>query len=113
MLIFSTFLLYLFIGNGVLSYIRPLFLFLVVTALILSIWRVSLAEAIHLPSFRRQAVVVGVNTPGKRIAREILSAKHPAVNVLGWIGEMPGRSNSQARSPGCSGKDALQRRRAN
>jgi exopolysaccharide biosynthesis polyprenyl glycosylphosphotransferase len=108
MLIFSIFLLYLFIGNGVLSYIRPLFLFLVVTALILSIWRVLLAEAIHLPRFRRQAVIVGVNTAGESIAREILSAKHPAVNVLGYISESAGGQKQQDGLPVLGGRSALQ-----
>src|SRR5260370_33013062 len=62
-------LLYLFIGNGVLSYVRSLFFFLVITGPILCVWRVLLAEAIHLPRFRRQAVIVGVNTAGESIAR--------------------------------------------
>jgi exopolysaccharide biosynthesis polyprenyl glycosylphosphotransferase len=48
---------------------------------------VLLAEVIHLPRFRRQAVIVGVNAAGESIAREILSARHPAVNVVGYIGE--------------------------
>jgi exopolysaccharide biosynthesis polyprenyl glycosylphosphotransferase len=87
MLIFCIVLLYLFIGNGVISFIKPLLFFLLVAAPILCLWRVLLAEAIHLPRFRRQAVIIGVNTAGRSIARELLCARHPAVNVLGYISE--------------------------
>lgn len=108
MLIFCIFLLYLFIGNGVLSYVRSLFIFLVVTALILSVWRVLLAEAIHLPRFRCQAVIVGVNVAGESIAREILSARHPPVNVLGYIGESAGGQRQQDGLPVLGGRYVLQ-----
>ncbi len=108
MLIFCILLLYLFIGNAVLSYIRPLLFFLVVTAPILSIWRVLLAEAIHVPRFRRQAVIVGVNAAGESIAREILSARHPSVNVLGYIGESVDGQKLWDGLPVFGGRSALQ-----
>src|SRR5205085_11928676 len=82
MLIFYVLLLYLFIGSAVNLYIKPLLFFLAAIAPILSIWRVLLAEAIHLPRFRRQAVLVGVNAASESIVREVLRAKHPTVNVL-------------------------------
>lgn len=108
MLVFCILLLYLFIGNGVISYVRSLFFFLMVTALILSLWRVLLAEAIHLPRFRRQAVIVGVNTAGENIAREILSARHPTVNVLGYISERIDGQKKQDGLPVFGSRSALQ-----
>jgi exopolysaccharide biosynthesis polyprenyl glycosylphosphotransferase len=108
MLFFCILLLYLFIGNGVLSYVRSLFFFLVITAPILCVWRALLAEAIHLPRFRRQAVIVGVNAAGESIAREILSARHPTVNVLGYIGESVDGQKLWDGLPVFGGRSALQ-----
>jgi exopolysaccharide biosynthesis polyprenyl glycosylphosphotransferase len=90
MLIFCILLLYLLIGDAIIFYIRSLLFFLVLTAPILCVWRVLLAEIIHLPRFRIQAVIVGANTAGESVAKEILSARHPTVNVLGYISESEG-----------------------
>jgi exopolysaccharide biosynthesis polyprenyl glycosylphosphotransferase len=87
MLIFPALLLYFLIGGQVISYVRPLLIFLVMVAPILISWRVLIAEIINLPRFRRQAVIVGVNAAGKDMARELLRARHPGISVLGYIGE--------------------------
>lgn len=107
MLMFSMLFLYLFFGAGVISFIKPLLFFLAVAAPILSIWRVLLAEAINLPRFRRQAVIVGVNAPGESIARELLSAKHPGINVLGYIDESIDGQKQQDGLPTFGGRSAL------
>ncbi|HEV2660173.1 MAG TPA: sugar transferase, partial [Ktedonobacteraceae bacterium] len=86
-LICSVALLYLFIGAGVLAYIRPLLIFLLVAAVIFSLWRLALAESINLPRFRRRAVIVGVNPVAQSVAEEFAKAKHPGANVVGYIGE--------------------------
>src|SRR6266699_6319565 len=107
MLIFCMLLLYLFLGNGVMSYLKPLLLFLVIAAPILGIWRVFLAEVIHLPRFRRQAVIVGANAAGEGTARELQRAKHPGVRVLGYINESGGGQEQQDGLPVFSGRSAL------
>jgi exopolysaccharide biosynthesis polyprenyl glycosylphosphotransferase len=107
MLIFSMLLLYLFIGAAVISFIEPLSFFLAVAAPILSIWRVLLAEVINLPRFRRQAVIVGVNAAGQSVARELLRAKHPGINVLGYIDESGDGQKQQDGLPTFRGRSAL------
>ena len=107
MIIFCIVLLCLFIGNGVIAFIRPLFFFLTVAAPIFSLWRALLAEAMNLPSFRRQAVIVGVNAAGRSVARELLSARHPPVNVLGYIGEGTDEQKQQDGLPVFGGRSAL------
>jgi exopolysaccharide biosynthesis polyprenyl glycosylphosphotransferase len=99
MLIFCIVLLYLFIGNGVVSFFKPMLFFMLITAPILCIWRVLLAEVMHLPRFRRQAVIVGANAAGEGLAREFLSARHPGVNVLGFISESMNGQKQQGELP--------------
>jgi exopolysaccharide biosynthesis polyprenyl glycosylphosphotransferase len=107
MSIFCLVLLYLFIGNGAVAFIKPLFFFLAVAAPIFSLWRAVLAEAMNLPDFRRQAVIVGVNAAGRSVARELLSARHPPVNVLGYIGEGADGQMQQDGLPVFGGRSAL------
>jgi exopolysaccharide biosynthesis polyprenyl glycosylphosphotransferase len=107
MLIFCIVLLYLFIGGGVISYARPLLLFLVVAAPILGIWRVTMAETINLPRFRPQAVIVGVNAAGRSIAKELRSAKHPGANVVGFIGEGIDQQEQEDGLPVLGSRSAL------
>ncbi len=107
MLIFCNVFLYLFIGDGVISYIRPSLVFLLVAAPIFGTWRLILAEIINLPRFRRQAVIVGVNAAGKSVARELLRAKHPAANVVGYIGEGIDLQEQRDELPILGGKSAL------
>ena len=61
-------------------------LFLMLAIPMFTIWRALFAEIINLPRFRRQAVIVGVNTASKMLTKELQSAKRPGVNVLGYIG---------------------------
>ena len=90
MLIFCALLLVLFIGGEALSYTKLLFFFLVVAAPVFCSWRLLMAEMLRLPSFRRQAVIVGVNSAGETIAEELRNAKHPSANVIGYINESIG-----------------------
>jgi exopolysaccharide biosynthesis polyprenyl glycosylphosphotransferase len=107
MLVFSSLFLYLFIGNQVISYARPLLFFFIIAAPILMIWRVFLAEVINLPRFRRQAVIVGANASGENMARELLSAKHPGVNVLGYISEYVAEPGQLGSLPIFGGRSSL------
>jgi exopolysaccharide biosynthesis polyprenyl glycosylphosphotransferase len=107
MLIFCIVLFYLFTGDGVISFIKPLLFFLAVAAPIFSIWRVLLAEAMNLPRFRRQAVIVGVNAAGRSITRELQNARCPAVNILGYISESIDEQNQQDGLPIFGSKSAL------
>src|SRR5450755_292212 len=76
MLFFCALLLFLFIGGEVISYTKLMFFFLAVAAPVFCTWRLLLAEMLRLPRFRRQAVIVGVNSAGETIARELRNAKH-------------------------------------
>ena len=107
MFIFSLLLLCLFIGGEAISYIKSLLFFLSVAVPTFCVWRFLLAEAINLPRFRRQAVIVGVNAAGESIAREILRAGHPGVNVLGYIDESNDKQTRQDGIPILGGGSAL------
>ena len=106
-LICSSALLYLFIGAGVLAYIRPLLTFLLVAAVLFSLWRLALAEVINLPRFRRRAVIVGVNPVAQSVAEEFAKAKHPGANVVGYIGEGIAPREQQDELPVLGGRSAL------
>ncbi|HEX6110265.1 MAG TPA: sugar transferase [Ktedonobacteraceae bacterium] len=84
--IFWIILSYLLIGIGFISSTWLGLFFLAFAIPMFIIWRVLLAESINLPRFRRQAVIVGVNTAGKMLTKELQSAKHPSINLLGYIG---------------------------
>ena len=84
--IFWIVLSYFIIGIEFIPLVRIELLFLVLAIPMFTIWRVFLAEIINLPRFRRQAVIVGVNTAGKMLTKELQSSKRPGVNVLGYIG---------------------------
>jgi exopolysaccharide biosynthesis polyprenyl glycosylphosphotransferase len=100
-------LLYLFISDGVIAYIRPLLLFLVVAAPLFALWRLGLAEIMKLPRFRRRAVIVGVNPVAKSVAEEISRAKHPGATVVGYIGEQIAAQEQQEEPPILGGRGAL------
>jgi exopolysaccharide biosynthesis polyprenyl glycosylphosphotransferase len=86
MVIFWIILSYLLIGIGFITSTWLGLFFLAFAIPMFTLWRVLLAEGINLPRFRRQAVIVGVNTAGKMLTKELQSAKHPSINVLGYIG---------------------------
>lgn len=87
MIIFWVGLLYIFVGSKDLSSAWLILFFFVLAAPTFSAWRVALAEAISMPPFRRRAVIVGVNAAGETLVNELKIARHPGVNVLGFIGE--------------------------
>lgn len=67
------------------TWLKILFLALAIPVFVA--WRILFAEIMHLPRYRHHAVIVGVNTAGDLIAEELRNAKHPNVNVLGYISE--------------------------
>jgi exopolysaccharide biosynthesis polyprenyl glycosylphosphotransferase len=107
MLIFCALLLYLILGSEVISSMRTLLYFLILAASILCIWRVALARIINVPRFRRLAVILGVNAAGRSVARELLSAKHPNVNLMGYIGEGIDLPEQRDGLPILGGRSAL------
>lgn len=90
-------------------YSRALLFFLILVAPALIIWRVLLAEAINLPRFRCQAVILGINTAGETLVRELRSAKRSSINILGYISEgLDGRLHSDGL-PVLGGRSTLRR----
>lgn len=79
-------LTYPFISNGT-TYIKVLLFCFVLAVPAFSIWRVILAELMNQPCFRPLAVVVGANTAGEVIAKELQSKKRPNATIVGYIGE--------------------------
>jgi exopolysaccharide biosynthesis polyprenyl glycosylphosphotransferase len=108
MLIFWIALIYPIIISGVV-YSRAMLFFLILAVPALSAWRVTLAEVISLPRFRRQAVIVGVNTAGDAIVRELRSAKRTSINVLGYISESSDERLQSEELPVLGGGSALRR----
>jgi exopolysaccharide biosynthesis polyprenyl glycosylphosphotransferase len=84
--IFWIILSHFLIGIGFIKSAWLGLLFLEFAIPMFTIWRVLLAEIMNLPHYRRQAVIVGVNNAGKMLAKELQSAKHSRVNILGYIG---------------------------
>ncbi len=107
MLICCVLLLFLFVGIEVISYTKLLFFFLAVAAPAFVIWRLLLAEMLRLPRFRRQAVIVGVNSTGETIARELCNAKHPSASVMGFISESLDERMPPGDSPILGGRSML------
>ena len=73
--------------NAMAASLRLELFFLLLAVPALSTWRVVLSECMRLPRFLPQAVIVGVNSAGETIARELQRAKHSGVKVLGFISE--------------------------
>lgn len=108
MLIFWVMLTYPIIISGIV-YSRAVLFFLILAAPALGVWRVTFAEIINLPRFRRQAVIVGVNTAGETLVRELRSAKRSSINILGYISEgLDGRLHSDGL-PVLGGRSTLRR----
>ena len=84
--IFWIILSYFLIGIGFKTLVWIELLFLAVAIPLFTSWRVLLAEIINRPQYRRLAVIVGVNSAGRMLTKELRSARHPGVNVLGFIG---------------------------
>ena len=72
-----------------------------------TIWRFLFAEVMHLPRFRPRAVIVGVNSAGETVAKELQSAKHSRTNILGYIGEGTEERSYQNALPILGGRSAL------
>jgi FlaA1/EpsC-like NDP-sugar epimerase len=86
MLIFLTVLFYIRIGRDqVVTYVRPLAIFLTLAVLLLTCWRILMAEVVNLPAFRQRAVIVGVNKPGREVATEVMRVRHRNIDVVGYI----------------------------
>lgn len=106
-LIFWMGLTYSFDADRLTSHTLISLLFLVVAAPAFSIWRVTLAELMSLSRFRRQAVIVGINTAGETIAKELQSAKHSNATVLGYISESIDERSQKDGLPMLGGRSAL------
>ena len=102
-------LIYLFIADRIASTPMVLLLFLIIAAPTLSIWRVTLAELMNVPRFRRQLVIIGVNTAGETVARELRSLKRPTANLLGYISGSVDESIQMDGLPVLGGKGTLRR----
>lgn len=87
MLVFWVVFSYPFVIGHIVPTIKMVLIFFMLAAPTFSIWRVLLAEIIHLPRFLPQAVIVGMNSAGETIAQEMRNAKRPAANILGYISE--------------------------
>ncbi|HVB21539.1 MAG TPA: sugar transferase [Ktedonobacteraceae bacterium] len=98
---------YPFIASDVFPFTRGLLFFFVLAVPLFSLWRILLAELINLPRFRRQAVIVGVNTAGETIAQEIREAKCPIANVLGYVSEFSEERGQKDGLPILGGRSLL------
>ncbi|RAQ95001.1 exopolysaccharide biosynthesis polyprenyl glycosylphosphotransferase [Thermogemmatispora tikiterensis] len=51
-------------------------------------WHLAIAQCLHMPPFRRQGVIVGLNTIGEAIARELQAApRRSTIDIVGYITE--------------------------
>src|SRR5207253_2506009 len=107
MVIFWIVLTYPFIADRIVPSIMLLLLFLVVAAPVLSIWRVALAEFMHLPCFRTQAVIIGITVAGETIAREFRRLRQPSINLLGYISTGADENVQKEGLPVLGGRNTL------
>jgi exopolysaccharide biosynthesis polyprenyl glycosylphosphotransferase len=107
MIILWIILSYIFIGIGFITSARVGLLFLALASPVFIAWRVLFAEIMHLPRYRRRAVIVGVNTAGELIAKELRNIKRPSANVLGYIDESVEERPYQDNLPILGGRAAL------
>ena len=87
MCIFWMFLSYFLLGVGLLNLARLELFFLGLAVPAFSIWRFLFAAVMRLPRFHLRAVIVGANSAGEIVAKELQSAKHSSISVLGYIDE--------------------------
>ncbi|TME11999.1 MAG: sugar transferase [Chloroflexi bacterium] len=107
MCIFWIVLSYLLLGVEFITLAWLELFFLALAIPVFTTWRFLLAQVMHLPRFRPRAVIVGVNSAGETVAKEIQSAKHSRTNILGYIGEGTGERSYQNALPILGGRSAL------
>ncbi|WP_376794698.1 exopolysaccharide biosynthesis polyprenyl glycosylphosphotransferase [Thermogemmatispora sp.] len=55
---------------------------------LIATWRLAVAQCLHTPPFRRQAVIVGISAIGEAIARELqVAPRRSTIDILGYIAE--------------------------
>lgn len=84
--------------------------FLLLAVPLFGVWRLSFAELLSLPRFRRRAVIVGINAAGKTMAREMYAARRSFVTILGYISEYEDDGNAptlEGELPLLGNKDVL------
>ncbi|MDQ6660230.1 MAG: sugar transferase [Chloroflexota bacterium] len=70
------------------------------------LWRLLFAGLVQLPCFRRRAVIVGINTAGKTLAKEVARAKRPGITIVGYVDRRV-EADTQEKVPLFVGRSAL------
>ena len=107
LVIFLALLFYLCVGGKIMAYGEELLSFLAIAAFTLVIWRVLVAEGIHLPAFRRRAVIIGANPRARELARTFAQVRHRSVDVIGYIEEGENAGDTLDGLPLFGGAEAL------
>jgi exopolysaccharide biosynthesis polyprenyl glycosylphosphotransferase len=108
MIIFWCVLIYPFIADRFAPSLILLLLFLIVAAPGLSIWRIALAEFMHLPRFRTRAVIIGSTIAGETLAGEFQRLKRPGISLLGYISENTDENMQKKGLSFLGGRNTLQ-----
>jgi exopolysaccharide biosynthesis polyprenyl glycosylphosphotransferase len=75
-------------GQGLRIPLQAVLFFLALALPTLSLWRILLAECLHLPRFRRQGVIIGISATGENIAQELHHApRRSTLEIIGYIAE--------------------------
>jgi exopolysaccharide biosynthesis polyprenyl glycosylphosphotransferase len=77
----------LLLGLNIITSIKLEVFFLLIAIPPFMIWRFLFAEFKHLPRFRLWAVIVGVNSAGKIVAKELQNSRSSSINILGYISD--------------------------
>lgn len=107
MVLFWMILIYPFIADRFSTCLISLLLFLVVAVPGLSIWRIVLAEIMHLQRFRTRAVIIGITVAGETIAREFRMLRRPGINLLGYISGSADEKMQKEGLPVLGGRNTL------
>jgi exopolysaccharide biosynthesis polyprenyl glycosylphosphotransferase len=88
---------WLFFGVDLAALLKIDLIFFVLAVPLFCSWRIALFTCMHLPRFRSQTVIIGVNASGESIAKVVQQVKHSDLRIIGFInerinGEIPSRS---------------------
>ena len=105
--IFWSAITYFFFIDKDIFYKDALLAFIAVATPLLCAWRTMFVEIINLPLFRRRSVIVGVNTAGLALAKEMELAYRSGITVLGFVNENDEVFEQNDTFPVFQGRNAL------
>lgn len=112
MLIIGLIFTFSFALEDVKETVPELLCFLAIATPLMSIWRAAFATFMNLPRFHRQSVIVGINTIGEVVGRELRNTRGISMKILGYINDALSPQAGEHHTDGLpilGGREILQR----